>query len=122
MQPLQSNASKVNTLHLSNITAEDAGEYICMAESRHGGQALQAMRSAWLEVLPGEIRSDPPSAADIILHVILNLNNSSTGTVITHTVDLTAAAVPAGRKCSSLWLGRRGACSELHSATCSLAL
>lgn len=54
MQALQSNASKVNTLHLSNITLEDAGEYICMAESTHAGQTVQALQSAWLEVLPGE--------------------------------------------------------------------
>ncbi|MEQ2206341.1 Fibroblast growth factor receptor 4, partial [Xenoophorus captivus] len=27
-------------------------EYICMAESVHGGQTFQAMQSAWLEVLP----------------------------------------------------------------------
>uniref|UniRef100_A0A665XAR9 Fibroblast growth factor receptor 4 n=1 Tax=Echeneis naucrates TaxID=173247 RepID=A0A665XAR9_ECHNA len=55
VQALQSNASKVNTLHLSNITAEDAGEYICVAESTHGGQAVKAMQSAWLDVLPGEM-------------------------------------------------------------------
>lgn len=53
-QVLQSNGSKVHTLHLSNITMEDAGEYICMAESIHGGQTVQAMQSAWLDVLPGE--------------------------------------------------------------------
>lgn len=54
MQSLKSNGPKVNTLHLSNITMGDAGEYICMAESVHGGQTVQAMQSAWLEVLPGE--------------------------------------------------------------------
>lgn len=54
MQALQSNAFKVNTLHLSNITVEDAGEYICMAESTHAGKTVQAMQSAWLDVLPGE--------------------------------------------------------------------
>lgn len=46
--------SKVNTLHLSNISLEDAGEYICVAENSHAGQAVQAMQSAWLEVLPGK--------------------------------------------------------------------
>ncbi|TNM84431.1 hypothetical protein fugu_008609 [Takifugu bimaculatus] len=45
---LQSNASKVYTLHLHNVTTEDAGEYICMAKNPTG----QAMQSAWLEVLP----------------------------------------------------------------------
>lgn len=44
----------MNTLHLSNITLEDAGEYICMAENTHAGQTVQAMQSAWLEVLAGE--------------------------------------------------------------------
>lgn len=43
--------SKVNTLHLSNIRLEDAGEYICVAENSHAGQVMQ---SAWLEVLPGK--------------------------------------------------------------------
>lgn len=43
--------SKVNTLHLSNIKLEDAGEYICVAENSHAGQVMQ---SAWLEVLPGK--------------------------------------------------------------------
>lgn len=54
MQPLQTNTSKLNTLHLTNITLQDAGEYICMAESTHAGQTVQAMQSAWLDVLPGE--------------------------------------------------------------------
>ena len=53
-QALQSNASKVYTLHLFNITVEDAGEYVCMAESVHAGETVQAMQSAWLDVLPGE--------------------------------------------------------------------
>ena len=53
MQPLQINASKVSTLHLSNITLEDAGEYLCMAEGSHAGQTVQAMQAAWLDVLPG---------------------------------------------------------------------
>lgn len=54
MQPLQSSSSKTKTLHLSNVTLEDAGEYICVAESSHAGETLQAMQSAWLQVLPGE--------------------------------------------------------------------
>lgn len=49
VQPLQSNASKVYTLNLHNVTMEDAGEYVCMAENPTG----QTMQSAWLEVLPG---------------------------------------------------------------------
>lgn len=43
--------SKVNTLHLSNIRLEDAGEYICVAENSQTGQVMQ---SAWLDVLPGK--------------------------------------------------------------------
>lgn len=53
-QALQSNLSKVNTLHLSNVTMEDAGEYMCMAETTHKGHTLQTMHSAWLDVLPGK--------------------------------------------------------------------
>lgn len=50
LQPLQSNGSKVYMLNLHNVTVEDAGEYICMAENPTG----QTMQSAWLEVLPGK--------------------------------------------------------------------
>lgn len=50
VQPLQSNASKVYTLNLHNVTAEDAGEYVCMAQNPTG----RSVQSAWLEVLPGE--------------------------------------------------------------------
>lgn len=50
VQPLQSNASKVYVLNLHNITVEDAGEYMCMAESPTG----QTIQSAWLVVLPGK--------------------------------------------------------------------
>uniref|UniRef100_A0A8C8A0W6 Fibroblast growth factor receptor 4 n=1 Tax=Oryzias sinensis TaxID=183150 RepID=A0A8C8A0W6_9TELE len=53
LTPLQSSSSKTKTLHLSNVTLEDAGEYICVAESSHAGETLQAMQSAWLQVLPG---------------------------------------------------------------------
>uniref|UniRef100_A0A672J651 Fibroblast growth factor receptor n=1 Tax=Salarias fasciatus TaxID=181472 RepID=A0A672J651_SALFA len=48
----QSSGSKFKYLSLSNVTLEDAGEYICMAESVHRGQTVQAMQSAWLQVLP----------------------------------------------------------------------
>uniref|UniRef100_G3QC84 Fibroblast growth factor receptor 4 n=1 Tax=Gasterosteus aculeatus aculeatus TaxID=481459 RepID=G3QC84_GASAC len=78
---LQSNGSKVNTLHLSNISLEDAGEYICMAESTHEGQMVQAMQSAWLEVLedtsehlllePGNVlklRCDPSARPGMAVH------------------------------------------------------
>ncbi|XP_037125653.1 fibroblast growth factor receptor 4 isoform X1 [Syngnathus acus] len=58
LTPLQRNASKVNTLHLSNISLDDAGEYICMAESKHKGKTVQAMQSAWLQVLPGSKMAD----------------------------------------------------------------
>lgn len=53
IQPLQNNGSKVNTLHLTNVSLEDAGEYICLAQSVHSGQTVQAMESAWVHVLPG---------------------------------------------------------------------
>ncbi|KAL6098404.1 fgfr4 [Pungitius sinensis] len=65
---LQSNGSKVNTLHLSNISLEDAGEYICLAEGTHEGQMVQAMQSAWLQVLQGTIlepRTVDPTFSDI---------------------------------------------------------
>ncbi|XP_068600440.1 fibroblast growth factor receptor 4 [Brachionichthys hirsutus] len=60
---LQSKGSKINTLHLSNISLEDAGEYICLAENTHSGQAVQAMQSAWLEVLPGTIITQTVNSA-----------------------------------------------------------
>uniref|UniRef100_A0A4W4H6V5 Fibroblast growth factor receptor 4 n=1 Tax=Electrophorus electricus TaxID=8005 RepID=A0A4W4H6V5_ELEEL len=47
LTPLQKNISKVNTLALVNVSLEDAGEYICMAENAAG----QTSRSAWVEVL-----------------------------------------------------------------------
>ncbi|KAJ0061745.1 hypothetical protein NL108_008296, partial [Boleophthalmus pectinirostris] len=50
--PLQNNGTKTYSLHLSNITAEDGGEYICLAQSVHQGQTVQAMESAWLQVIP----------------------------------------------------------------------
>ncbi|KAG7217192.1 hypothetical protein INR49_027735 [Caranx melampygus] len=77
---LQSNASKMNTLYLSNITMEDAGEYICMAESTHGGHSVQAMQSAWLDVLPGTIISQTVdlSAADIPPDVLEDLSEDTT--------------------------------------------
>uniref|UniRef100_A0AAQ5YC58 Fibroblast growth factor receptor n=1 Tax=Amphiprion ocellaris TaxID=80972 RepID=A0AAQ5YC58_AMPOC len=77
---LQSNGSKVNMLHLSNITLEDAGEYICMAESIHAGQTVQAMQSAWLEVLPGTIISQTVdlTAAEISSDVLEDLNEDTT--------------------------------------------
>lgn len=52
---LQSNISKVNSLSLSNVSLEDTGEYICMAETTtQAGHQLQSMQSAWLQVLPGK--------------------------------------------------------------------
>ncbi|KAJ8348441.1 hypothetical protein SKAU_G00270300 [Synaphobranchus kaupii] len=54
LTPLLSNISKVNVLPLTNVTLEDAGEYICWAEN----SALQSTQSAWLHVLPAE--RDPP--------------------------------------------------------------
>lgn len=67
VQPLQSNASKVYVLNLHNVTLEDAGEYVCLAESPAG----QSLQSAWLDVLPGRelsaithVRLDPPVGED----------------------------------------------------------
>lgn len=53
-QALEGSMLKQNILHLTNVTLQDAGQYICMAESVHRGHAVQAMQSAWLDVLPGE--------------------------------------------------------------------
>uniref|UniRef100_A0A673BSV5 Fibroblast growth factor receptor 4 n=1 Tax=Sphaeramia orbicularis TaxID=375764 RepID=A0A673BSV5_9TELE len=69
---LQSNASKVYTLHLTNISVEDAGEYLCMAESVHSGQTLQAMQSAWLEVLPDVLED---LSEDTSEHLLLEPGN-----------------------------------------------
>uniref|UniRef100_A0A3B4A909 Fibroblast growth factor receptor 4 n=1 Tax=Periophthalmus magnuspinnatus TaxID=409849 RepID=A0A3B4A909_9GOBI len=38
LTPLQNNGTKTYSLHLTNITAEDGGEYICLAQSVHQGQ------------------------------------------------------------------------------------
>ncbi|XP_019941395.2 fibroblast growth factor receptor 4 [Paralichthys olivaceus] len=77
---LQSNASKVYTLHLFNITVEDAGEYVCMAESIHAGETVQAMQSAWLDVLPGTIipRTEDLAAAEIPQDVLEELSEDTT--------------------------------------------
>lgn len=97
VQALQNNASKVNTLDLSNITLEDAGEYICMAENAHGGRAVQAMQSAWLEVLPGETHFVIIPAGFIHSFLWHHINQSvSTGTIISRTESLTPAEMPQG--------------------------
>ncbi|KAK7925071.1 hypothetical protein WMY93_007381 [Mugilogobius chulae] len=54
LTPLQNNGSKTYSLHLTNITTDDGGEYICLAQSVHQGQTVQAMESAWLRVMPGK--------------------------------------------------------------------
>ncbi|XP_069565726.1 fibroblast growth factor receptor 4 isoform X1 [Brachyistius frenatus] len=79
LTPLQSNASKLNVLHLSNVTEEDAGEFICMAESSHAGRTVQAMQSAWLHVLPGVIISQTVelSAAEIPSDVLEDLSEDT---------------------------------------------
>uniref|UniRef100_A0A7N6AE74 Fibroblast growth factor receptor 4 n=1 Tax=Anabas testudineus TaxID=64144 RepID=A0A7N6AE74_ANATE len=79
LTPLQTNTSKLNTLHLTNITLQDAGEYICMAESTHAGQTVQAMQSAWLDVLPGTIisRTVDPSAPEIPSDVLEDLSEDT---------------------------------------------
>uniref|UniRef100_A0AAX7UZ68 Fibroblast growth factor receptor n=1 Tax=Astatotilapia calliptera TaxID=8154 RepID=A0AAX7UZ68_ASTCA len=80
LTPLQNISSKVNTLHLSNITLEDAGEYICMAENTHAGQTVQAMQSAWLEVLPGIIisQTEDMPATKIPSDVLEDLSEDTT--------------------------------------------
>lgn len=94
--------SKVNTLHLSNISMEDAGEYICVAENSHAGQAVQAMQSAWLDVLPGKrlLLSASPDFSDFRINVFLPHTNlpilSSTGIIISQTEKLTTQEIPPG--------------------------
>lgn len=96
--------SKVNTLHLSNISLEDAGEYICVAENSHAGQAVQAMQSAWLEVLPGKrlLLSASPDYSDVRINLFLPHTNlpilSSTGIIISQTEKLTTQEIPSGTK------------------------
>lgn len=93
--------SKVNTLHLSNISLEDAGEYICVAENSHAGQAMQ---SAWLEVLPGKrlLLSASPDYSDFRINLFLPHTNlpilSSTGIIISQTEKLTTQEIPSGTK------------------------
>jgi len=67
----------VNTLHLSNVTLEDAGEYICLAENSHAGQAVQAMQSAWLQVLPGTTLSSSRRHSGQILPVLVHFHTLS---------------------------------------------
>ncbi|XP_072302108.1 fibroblast growth factor receptor 4 [Eucyclogobius newberryi] len=59
LTPLQNNGSKTYSLHLTNVTVDDGGEYICLAQSVHQGQTVQAMESVWLQVLPGNVASKP---------------------------------------------------------------
>lgn len=69
---LQNNGSKTYSLLLTNITSEDGGEYICLAQSVHQGQTVQAMESAWLKVLPVRTASEtvdrtvPETAPDVL--------------------------------------------------------
>uniref|UniRef100_A0AAV2J9L7 receptor protein-tyrosine kinase n=1 Tax=Knipowitschia caucasica TaxID=637954 RepID=A0AAV2J9L7_KNICA len=50
---LQNNGSKTYSLRLRNVTAQDGGEFICLAQSVHQGETVQAMQSAWLHVSTG---------------------------------------------------------------------
>uniref|UniRef100_A0A6Q2Y2U0 Fibroblast growth factor receptor 4 n=1 Tax=Esox lucius TaxID=8010 RepID=A0A6Q2Y2U0_ESOLU len=79
---LQSNISKVNTLSLDNVSLEDAGEYICMAETdTHARHQTQSMQSAWLQVLPGTLISrslDQSSAIEIPADVLEDLSEDTT--------------------------------------------
>lgn len=72
LTPLQNNGSKMYSLQLTNLTKDDGGEYICLAQSVHQGQTVQAMESAWVKVLPGTTASktmDPiatESSSDVL--------------------------------------------------------
>ncbi|KAK0143768.1 Fibroblast growth factor receptor 4 [Merluccius polli] len=66
---LQSNMSRVNTLQLANVSLADAGEYVCMAEGSLGGKTVQAMQSAWLQVLPDALMED--LSEDTMEHLLL---------------------------------------------------
>lgn len=59
LQPLLSNISKVNVLPLANVSAEDAGEYVCQAQN----SALLASQSAWLHILPAPGMHPLPGSA-----------------------------------------------------------
>lgn len=53
------NSSEVEVLYLRNVSAEDAGEYTCLA----GNSIGLSYQSAWLTVLPGEHLMGPGGAA-----------------------------------------------------------
>ncbi|KAJ8385406.1 hypothetical protein AAFF_G00189320 [Aldrovandia affinis] len=61
LSPLLKNVSKVNILPLTNITLEDAGEYICRAEN----SVLQSTQSAWLHVLQEPLPPWTPGPATV---------------------------------------------------------
>lgn len=50
LQTTDINSSEVEVLYLRNVSAEDAGEYTCLA----GNSIGLSYQSAWLTVLPGE--------------------------------------------------------------------
>nr|XP_046160212.1 fibroblast growth factor receptor 4-like [Oncorhynchus gorbuscha] len=82
LEALQSNISNVNILSLSNVSLEDAGEYICMAEATtHAGLQLQSMQSAWLQVLPGTLLSrylDQSTPVEVPADVLEDLSEDTT--------------------------------------------
>lgn len=53
------NSSEVEVLYLRNVSAEDAGEYTCLA----GNSIGLSYQSAWLTVLPGEHLRWPAEAS-----------------------------------------------------------
>lgn len=55
MQTADINSSEVEVLYLRNVSAEDAGEYTCLA----GNSIGLSYQSAWLTVLPGECPREP---------------------------------------------------------------
>lgn len=50
LQTTDINSSEVEVLYLRNVSAEDAGEYTCLA----GNSIGLSYQSAWLTVLPGK--------------------------------------------------------------------
>ncbi|XP_075774841.1 fibroblast growth factor receptor 4 isoform X5 [Pelodiscus sinensis] len=58
------NSSEVEVLYLHNVSAEDAGEYTCLA----GNSIGLSYQSAWLTVLPEEPEAPDTSYTDIVIY------------------------------------------------------
>uniref|UniRef100_A0A452VJ38 Fibroblast growth factor receptor n=1 Tax=Ursus maritimus TaxID=29073 RepID=A0A452VJ38_URSMA len=72
------NSSEVEVLYLRNVSAEDAGEYTCLA----GNSIGLSYQSAWLTVLPGEHSRGPGEAAGILLVLGKPLGEGCFGQVV----------------------------------------